>query len=112
MSENNTPPTNFEEAFDLDPAHLEAAARPDIKEETRMSWSKSVLTNVLLTKDVAVQTLLSSSDILLAMASCLMQGSQTTALRRNQSEWGATMKLKMVAAGSVVRLLLCLTSRV
>ena len=35
MSENNTPPTNFEEAFGNDPAFLEAAARPDITEEAR-----------------------------------------------------------------------------
>jgi hypothetical protein len=37
-----------------------------------------VLTNVPLTEDVAVQTLLSSSEFLLAMASCLMQESPTT----------------------------------
>ena len=37
MSENNTPPpTNFQEAFgNLEPAHLEAAARPNITEEAR-----------------------------------------------------------------------------
>ena len=38
MSENdsNTPPTNFEGAFaNLETAFLEAAARPDITEETR-----------------------------------------------------------------------------
>ncbi len=40
MSENNTPPTNFEVAFGNDPAFLEAAARPEITEEVRNESSR------------------------------------------------------------------------